>query len=230
MADNLANDVVNFGHRTTTGVVGIAFLFDQLDRYGHGDIGMATLLNDAYPSLGHMAAQNMTTLCENWACTYHAAGGGSQNHIMLGGFDGWVASAIGGLDSIVNETTGGWRHIAARVAPAAYDVVKEANYTKLTRFGPVTLSWTFDGTHLSTQLDVPIGADVTMETPSLIPRRAGKSVELAELTEGGARLWSREGVVAAASWPEGVRSVEARDGVMLTTLESGRYNFEAEFQ
>eukprot|EP01045_Picozoa_sp_COSAG04_P021015 COSAG04_NODE_2216_length_4513_cov_3.037155_6_plen_56_part_00 len=33
----------------------------------------------ADPSLGHMAHQNMTTLCENWACTFHEAGGGSQN-------------------------------------------------------------------------------------------------------------------------------------------------------
>ena len=35
-----------------------------------------------------MAHQNMTTLCENYACTFHEAGGGSQNHIMLGGWDG----------------------------------------------------------------------------------------------------------------------------------------------
>ena len=25
------------------------------------------------PSLGHMAHQNMTTLCENYACTFHEA-------------------------------------------------------------------------------------------------------------------------------------------------------------
>ena len=34
-------------------------------------------LIERYPSIGHMAAQNMTTLCENWACTFHDAGGGT---------------------------------------------------------------------------------------------------------------------------------------------------------
>jgi hypothetical protein len=81
VAKNLAEDVMSFGNKTTTGVVGIAFLFPMLDKYGYGDVGLATLLNDDYPSLGHMAHQNMTTLCENFACTFHEAGGGSQNHV-----------------------------------------------------------------------------------------------------------------------------------------------------
>jgi hypothetical protein len=48
---------------------------------------------------------------------------------------GWLASSVGGLDSVVNGTTGGWRHITARVAPAAISVLGESHYTKLTRFG-----------------------------------------------------------------------------------------------
>jgi hypothetical protein len=54
IAKNLRDDVVAFGNKTTTGVVGIAFLFPMLDQFGYGDIGLATLLNDDYPSLGHM--------------------------------------------------------------------------------------------------------------------------------------------------------------------------------
>ena len=46
VAKNLAEDVMGFGNKTTTGVVGIAFLFPMLDKYGYGDIGLATLLND----------------------------------------------------------------------------------------------------------------------------------------------------------------------------------------
>ena len=193
VADNLARDVAAFGNKTTTGVVGIAFLFQALDKYGHGDAALSVLLNDGCetprapapgetptrqthssplalpsnstphstpprplsrrlrlipidtshlcicvrhdsvtiafpiskfladtplpralparalrsrlpipaqdPSLGHMAHQNMTTLCENFACTAHDAGGGSQNHIMLGGFDAWLTASVGGLDA-----------------------------------------------------------------------------------------------------------------------------------
>ena len=83
----------------------MAWIFPMLDLYGHGDEALKILSGDAYPSLGHMLSQatahehcyckskpypslsshkNMTTLCEDWACSYHDAGGGSQNHIMLG--------------------------------------------------------------------------------------------------------------------------------------------------
>ena len=50
-----------------------------------------------------MAHQNMTTLCENFACTAHDAGGGSQNHIMLGGFDAWLTASVGGLDATTGK-------------------------------------------------------------------------------------------------------------------------------
>ena len=81
VASNLMLDVQQFGNKTTTGVSGIGWLFPALDRYGYSDTAIAVLLNDAYPSVGHMAHQNMTTLCENYACTAHEAGGGSQNHM-----------------------------------------------------------------------------------------------------------------------------------------------------
>ena len=143
VADSLAADVRGFGNKTTAGVTGLAWLLPQLEQHGHGELALAILEGDEYPSVGHMAAQNMTqlpgkrnpdpgnpgavprkwgasdpclvapppdnftqgmlrrvqkrlsapqtleprTLCENWACTFHDAGGGSGNHIMLGGFD-----------------------------------------------------------------------------------------------------------------------------------------------
>jgi hypothetical protein len=188
-------DVIAFGNKTTTGVVGIAWLFPALDAAGYSDTALEILLNDGYPSLGHMAHQNMTTLCENWACTFHEAGGGSQNHIMasghssafslshpthrqqslslspslslslslslcvclsvclvcpacltlaltgpqLGGWDAWLLESVGGLSSRVNSTTGGWRHVIARVAPAAITTLRASNYSKVTRCAPGSL-------------------------------------------------------------------------------------------
>eukprot|EP01051_Picozoa_sp_SAG22_P000174 SAG22_NODE_3_length_48349_cov_158.681180_35_plen_180_part_00 len=77
VADNLAADVRQFGNKTTAGVFGLAWLLPQLEKHGHGELALAILTGDQYPSIGHMAAQNMTTLCENWACTFHDPGGGS---------------------------------------------------------------------------------------------------------------------------------------------------------
>jgi len=94
-------------------------------------------------SIGHMAAQNMTTLCENWACTFHDAGGGSGNHIMLGGFDPWLHTAVGGLDTAVNGSSAGWEHVIVRVAPAVVGTVLEATNEHASRFGTVSLTWKF---------------------------------------------------------------------------------------
>lgn len=82
VAAALSRDVGSFGNRTTAGVSGLTTLFTALDKAGHSSEALAILLGDAYPSIGHMVRQNMTTLCEDWACAAHSAGGGSQNHIM----------------------------------------------------------------------------------------------------------------------------------------------------
>ena len=66
VASNLAADVDNFGNKTTAGVFGLAWLLPQLEKHGHGELALAVLEGDQYPSIGHMSAQNYTTLCENW--------------------------------------------------------------------------------------------------------------------------------------------------------------------
>jgi alpha-L-rhamnosidase len=122
VAASLAADVVSFGNRTTSGVVGMGPLFPALDEWGYDALALAVLRGDRFPSIGFMAAQNWTTLCENLGCTAHDPAASSGNHIMLGAFDAWLVQALGGLDSVVNGTTGGWEHIKARVAPAAVAV------------------------------------------------------------------------------------------------------------
>jgi hypothetical protein len=244
VAKNLMEDVVGFRNKTTTGVAGIAWLFPALDQAGYSSTGLALLANDEYPSLGHMAHQNMTTLCENWACTFHDAGGGSQNHIMLGGFDAWVLASIGGLDSVVNGTTGGWRHIVGRVAPAAITTLKGASYNKMTRYGEVKFGWRYDGASkkLSTNVTVPVGAELTLHTPQALDGSecSGSACALARLVEvgvgtGAASEHGQPTLVWAAgggnggTLPSGISLVEATSAAVLAHLGSGTYRFEASF-
>jgi hypothetical protein len=70
------------GNHTTFGIVGSVWVHAMLAATGSSDLALASLLTDSYPGFGHMAAQQMTTLCENWKCGFHDPGGGSQNHIM----------------------------------------------------------------------------------------------------------------------------------------------------
>lgn len=236
VAKNMAQDVMAFGNKTTAGVVGMAWLFPMLDQYGYSDVALSILLNDAYPSLGHMAHQNMTTLCENFGCTFHEAGGGSQNHIMLGGFDAWILSAVGGLDTVVNGTDGGWRNVIARVAPAAITVVKEASYVKHTRFGPVGIQWTYSGGQLSTKFSVPTGVTVAVHTPvQLVDFEVNNGLnlhlQLESLHESGSQLLKNKVMSAAGAGILAVTREAGKDGkpVIVTKVGSGEYQFEATF-
>lgn len=182
-------------------------------------------------------------MCENWACTFHAAGGGSQNHIMLGGFDAWLAQSVGGLDSVVNSSTGGWRHITARVSPAAIKMLGESHYSKLTRLGQAQFNWKWQSSgRLETEIEVPVGAVLTLETPRSLPGYdGGRAHALDHLSEGQSTLasvWRRdnhsEGIVAMP-WPAGVRAVASvydvgSGDVVRTTIGSGRYHFTATYR
>jgi len=145
--------------------------------------------------------QNMTTLCENWGCTFHDAGGGSQNHIMLGGFDAWLQSSLGGLDSAVNGRSGGWRHMIVRVSPEAAAALKQARVSRQTRFGEASLSWTAADGKLSSKLVVPIGVEAEVHSPAAMGGR-----RLSTVTRNGRVVWSHEtGAVdremrAAVAW------------------------------
>lgn len=263
VAKSLVDDVTGFGNRTTTGVVGIAWLFPALDEYGYGEEALAVLLNDAYPSIGHMAhqvghhrhclslaialhifaetvpllavvLQNMTTLCENLACTFHEAGGGSQNHIMLGGFDAWLTSSVGGLDSMINGTVAGWRHIKARVSPGVLSALKKSSFVKHTRFGDVKMSWTFDGSSLKTDLTLPVGTEAAFHTPSSLRSEGGK--RLVSLAEGDATDSDHETLMWTVAEPGALHTSpwalenSAESHAVIATVGSGRYHFVARYE
>lgn len=234
VAANLARDIMEFGNRTTGGVVGMAWIFPMLDQYEYSDVALSLLLGDGYPSLGHMAHQNMTTLCENLACTFHDAGGGSLNHIMLGGFDAWVLASIGGLDSTVNGSVAGWRSIVARVTPAAVTYLRSGSYRKTTRFGDVELAWSFDGTMMTSHLQVPVGSEVAFHSHATLPG----GLSLARVSEtsadrGRLELWaasaSRVGGGISGTIAAGPFWIEERDGVVVVVFGSGAYSVQSDY-
>ena len=165
--NNLVADIRAFGNKTTCGITGMAFLFDALEAANHGVVGLDILQNDGYPSMGWFAHQNMTTLCENLACTFHDNGGGSQNHIMFGGFDAWLVSYVGGLH------LAGSGRVNARVTSAALATALRSETPALKAalampgFGEATLEWSLDATKrvVSGRLVVPVGAKASLSLP-----------------------------------------------------------------
>ena len=111
-------------------------------------------------------------------------------------------------------------------------MLKEATYRKATRFGDVSIGWTYDGSRLTTRLVVPVGVRLTLHTPTALPLGGG---ELLRLVESGATLWSRGELQADASGrvrpgrPAGVATTEATPAAVLTTVLGGEYVFDAAF-
>ena len=239
VANNLAADVRAFGNKTTAGITGLAWMLPQLEKYGHGEIALAVLEGDQYPSIGHMAAQGMTTLCENLACTEHDPGGGSLNHIMFGGFDPFLHTAVGGLDSVVSGSTGGWERIIVRVAPAAIATLGGASNQHETRFGAVSISWRYTRGLLTMDLQVPIGSIAEVHSPLAVGGRSLMSV-----SESTSQLWiaaERERETETETEMEtetetetetdsDAQSVEMRDSAVVTVVGSGAWSFVAAYR
>lgn len=57
VADLLAADVIANGNHSTGGIVGQAWTYAALDGAGRGDLGLAALRQDTYPSFGRMVEQ-----------------------------------------------------------------------------------------------------------------------------------------------------------------------------
>jgi hypothetical protein len=249
VVSRLVENIAANDGRFTFGIVGSAWLFPMLEESGHGDIALDILLTDTYPSFGHFLVENMTTLCENWKCSFHSPGGGSQNHIMYGAFDAWLVTAVGGMSTVSNTSSTAWQHIIVHAEPAAVTKVGRGSYALTTRFGPTAVRWAFDraSAKLLTNVTIPVGstADVVHDAEL----RRGECTLVAVL-ESGLALWEAhggdgDGAIATATTTirtqqqsvAGVGAVavhEVGDGGVrrrtTTTVGSGTYFFEARYE
>ena len=159
---------------------------------------------------------------------------------MLGAFDAWLLSSIGGLDSAVSGTTGGWKDIIVRVSPGVIAALGHASYRKRTPFGEVSLSWKYAAGKFAMELGLPVGTTATVHTPTSV---AGATLRALHESSGDpAELWSAAGGAAAgaagvrgaAAGAAGVRAVEPASEAVVATVagglgRGGSYRFEARF-
>lgn len=209
----------------TFGIVGSTWLFPALGAAGRGDLGLSMLLTDTYPGFGHMVQQNMTTLCENWKCGFHDSGGGSQNHIMYGGFDAWVIEGMGGLSTTSNASSTAWEHFVVHPDPFAVSKLRTGGYTLETRFGLSGVQWDFDSTtgKANMNVTVPVGSTASILHDRYFPH----SCTLSAVTESGALLWSVESIALQSPLPLGILSATtpSDETTLGTTVGSGSYAF-----
>lgn len=132
---------------------------------------------------------------------------------------------MGGLDSVVSGATGGWERIVVRVAPAAIATLGRANKRHETRFGTASLSWRYEGGHLTMAVSVPIGSIAEVHSPSAVGGRS-----LVSVNEGrpASQLWATTDAQNSAQDSD-VQSVEMRDSAVVTVVGSGTWSFVATY-
>ena len=149
---------------------------------------------------------------------------------MLGAFDAWLLSSIGGLDSAVSGTTGGWKDIIVRVSPGVIAALGHAGYRKRTPFGEVSLSWKYAAGKFTMELGLPVGTTATVHTPTSVAGAALRTLH--ESSGDPAELWSAS--AGAAAGAAGVRALEPAGEAVVATVagglgRGGSYRFEARF-
>ena len=123
---------------------------------------------------------------------------------MYGGFDGWMTTALGGLDTVSNATTTGWRVLTVRPLPAAMTMLGHAAASVDTRLGKAAVAWRVDvnagsagaGARLSLNVTVPVGAVAELHVPHEMTSPGGSSAvshlaSVAEVRSGATLVASR---------------------------------------
>ena len=218
-------------NHTDSGIIGATFVFDVLNAAGRGDVTLAMLLNDSYPSFGHMIDQGGTTLWENWKGSLPNGAAGSNNHIMFGGGVGtqpYVAfggiSNGRGLSDGRNSSSTAWELIEIRPLPAAIEALPFSSASTHTPRGIVAVRWSRSGNAFALNATVPVGSTADVALPA---RLGGQ--QLSAVAEDAVPVWASGTYKPGAAGFKGSRKESAPYGVVVFSVGSGGYSFTATY-
>jgi alpha-L-rhamnosidase len=212
----------------TGGIVFQKLAYPQLAARGRMDLALDLLLAQSKPSVGYWLNASVqttpaSTLWERWIMNASEHSGTSFNHIMYGGYGGWLYSAVGGLGRAPGSAS--WTDLdlqPPQALPATYNL-SSASVTIDTAVGFASVAWwcsaagnaTMQAFSLSAR--VPTGGRATVRVP--IGDRAPSSVNI---TESGNDVWRAGAFVPT----DGVTAATAADGYVSFAVGSGTYEFE----
>ena len=166
----------------SVGIMGLRFLFEALTEHGHGEIALALLRQDTYPSFGDLIRRGATTLWEYWGEPEidQAEGPRSLSHPMMGGFDNWFYNTLAGIRP--DPDAPGFRHFF--LAPHLIPSLEWVRCHHDCAFGRIESHWRCDGRRFDWETVVPPGTRATATLPfarhseTLKPGRHSRSLAL----------------------------------------------------
>jgi len=148
-----------------TGIMGVRFLFEVLTRHGCGELALALMHQDSYPSFGHLIQRGATTLWECWGEAMHDQTDGprSLNHPMMGGFDNWFYNTLAGIQPDIEQP--GFKHFFLKPHPIPGLDWVQAHHD--CPHGRIVSNWQCADGRFEWEIVVPSGSTATVTLPNV---------------------------------------------------------------
>ena len=161
--ESLVADIHARDNHLNVGIMGLRFLFEVLTRRGRGDLALAILHQDTYPSFGDLIGRGATTLWEWWGEPEYDILGRprSMNHPMMGGYDNWFFNTLAGIR--IDPLSPGFAHFHLEPHP-----IPGVDWIRAYHDGPhgrIESRWTFTGNRFEWTAVVPQGCRATATLP-----------------------------------------------------------------
>jgi alpha-L-rhamnosidase len=163
VVDSLVRDILKRDTHLNVGIMGIRYLFEVLSRNGQGELALALMHQDTYPSFGDLIRRGATTLWEYWGEPEldKMHGARSLNHPMFGGYDNWFFNTLAGIRP--DPAQAGFRHFFLEPHPApGLDWVQASHNAPM---GLIKSAWRHHNGGFEWTVIVPPGSTATATLP-----------------------------------------------------------------
>ena len=156
VVESIANDIKAKGDHLDVGAVGTKYILPMLSEYGYGDLAMALVHQDTYPSWGYWISLGANTCWE-----MYDANARSRNHFFLGTYTDWFYKNLAG----VRDYTNGFETVVLK--PEIYPEIGYVNYSMQTVRGELVSHWRFtEDNKLVWDVTIPVGTTATVYLPA----------------------------------------------------------------
>ena len=168
LLDALVQDIKKRDSHMNVGVMGVRYILEVLTDNGYGELALALMHQDSYPSFGHLIERGATTLWECWGEEGHnnTHGPRSLSHPFMGGYDNWLYNTLAGIR--IDCDNPGFNHII--LEPQPIDGIDWVRCHHDTPFGRVESNWRMDGGLFVWDIVIPNGCQATAIIPSVDDR------------------------------------------------------------
>lgn len=159
----LIADIKNRDNHMNTGIMGVRFLFEVLTQYGYGELALALMHQNTYPSFGDLILRGATTLWEYWGEKEHDINHGARslNHPMMGGYDNWLFNTLAGIRADPEKP--GFKHFYLTSHPLSGINWVKCHYT--CSYGKIESNWKFTNGEFEWNVFIPQGTSATVTLP-----------------------------------------------------------------